>query len=140
MGKKKDIKGITVKKEDDFGEWYSQVIQKADLADYSPVSGCIIYKPNSYEIWENIKTAVDQRIKKLGVRNAYFPLFIPEKLLQKEANHIEGFAPEVAWVTQAGNTKLPERLAIRPTSETIMYDAYAKWIRSHHDLPLKINQ
>lgn len=140
MSEKKDIKGITTKKSENFSEWYTQLVQKADLADYSAVSGCIIYKPNSYAIWEKIVAVVDGKLKKLGVRNAYFPLFIPEKLLQKEAEHVEGFAPEVAWVTYAGNTKLPERLAIRPTSETIMYDAYAKWIRSHHDLPLKINQ
>jgi prolyl-tRNA synthetase len=136
---KKDTKGITAKKEN-FSEWYPQVIQKADLADYSAVSGCIIYKPNSYSIWEKIKDETDKRFKDIGIKNAYFPLFIPEKLLQKEAAHIKGFAPEVAWVTHAGKTKLDERLAVRPTSETIMYDAYAKWIRSHKDLPLRLNQ
>ncbi|MBR9683250.1 proline--tRNA ligase [Candidatus Woesearchaeota archaeon] len=135
----KDIKGITVKKEN-FSEWYTQVIQKADLADYSAVSGCIVYKPNSYLIWEKIKHLVDQRFKSVGIKNAYFPLFIPEKLLQKEEAHVEGFSPEVAWVTHAGKTKLDERLAVRPTSETIMYDSYAKWIRSHKDLPLRLNQ
>jgi prolyl-tRNA synthetase len=135
----KDIKGITVKKED-FSEWYPQVIEKADLADYTSVSGCIVYKPASYSIWENIRDACDKKFKKLGIQNCYFPLFIPEKLLQKEAKHIEGFAPEVAWVTQAGDTKLKERLAVRPTSETIMYESYSKWIRSHKDLPLRYNQ
>jgi len=137
---KNDIKGITVKKEEDFSEWYTQVIQKADLADYSIVSGCIVYKPNSYAIWEKIKDLVDQRFKNVGIKNAYFPLFIPESLLQKEAAHVEGFSPEVAWVTHAGKNKLGERLAVRPTSETIMYDSYSKWIRSHKDLPLRINQ
>jgi prolyl-tRNA synthetase len=136
----KDTKGITVKKEEDFSEWYTQVIQKADLADYSAVSGCIVYKPNSYSIWEVIKDVTDKKFKAVGIKNAYFPLFIPESLLQKEAKHIEGFAAEVAWVTHAGNSKLAERLAIRPTSETIMYDSYSKWIRSHNDLPLRINQ
>jgi len=138
--KKSDIKGITVKKEDDFSEWYTQVIQKADLADYSSVSGCIVYKPNSYSVWEVIKDVTDKKFKAVGIKNAYFPLFIPESLLQKEAAHVEGFAPEVAWVTHAGNSKLAERLAIRPTSETIMYDSYSKWIRSYNDLPLRLNQ
>ncbi len=137
---KLDTKGISVKKADDFSEWYTQVMQKADLADYSAVSGCIIYKPNSYAIWEKIRDEVDKRIKAIGVKNAYFPLFIPEKLLKKEAAHIAGFSPEVAWVTEAGDSKLDERLAIRPTSETIMYESYSKWIRSHRDLPLKMNQ
>ena len=137
---KADSKGITIKKTDDFGEWYAQVMQKADLADYSAVSGCIIYKPNSYAIWEKLRDVVDQRFKAIGIKNAYFPMFIPEKLLMKEATHIAGFSPEVAWVTHAGETKLDERLAVRPTSETIMYDSYSKWIRSHRDLPLRINQ
>ena len=136
----KDQKGITAKKSEDFSEWYTQLIQKADLADYSSVSGCIIYKPSSYAVWEKIQQLVDSRFKAIGIKNVYFPLFIPESLLQKEAEHIEHFAPEVAWVTHGGNTKLGERLAIRPTSETIMYDSYAKWIRSYNDLPLRLNQ
>jgi len=136
----KDIKGITVKKAEDFSEWYTQVIQKADLADYSAVSGCIVYKPHSYAVWEKIKEVTDKRFKAIGIKNAYFPLFIPESLLKKEAAHVEGFTPEVAWVTHAGSSKLKERLAVRPTSETIMYDSYAKWIRSYNDLPLRINQ
>ncbi|MFC1690589.1 proline--tRNA ligase [Nanoarchaeota archaeon] len=141
MAKEKELtQGITVKKDEDFGEWYSQVIQKSELADYSAVSGCIVFRPYSYEIWERIKQLMDERIKKLGVQNAYFPLFIPESLLTKEEEHVEGFAPEVAWVTHGGNTELGERLAVRPTSETIMYDSYSKWIRSHRDLPLKLNQ
>ncbi|MBT4935274.1 proline--tRNA ligase [Candidatus Woesearchaeota archaeon] len=137
---KKDTKGITVKKSDNFSEWYTQVIQKADLADYTSVSGCIAYKPGSYEIWEKIKNVTDVKFKQIGIKNCYFPIFIPESLLQKEADHIEHFSPEVAWVTHAGDTKLGERLAIRPTSETIMYESYSKWIRSHNDLPLRLNQ
>ena len=132
--------GLTVKKSEDFSEWYTQVIQKAELADYSAVSGCIVFRPYSYSIWEKIKEVVDERIKKMGVKNAYFPLFIPERLLKKEAENFKGFSPEVAWVTEAGSTKMEERLAVRPTSETIMYDFYSKWIRSWRDLPLKLNQ
>ncbi len=139
MDKKTNL-GITVKKEEDFSEWYTQLIQKADLADYSSVSGCIVYKPASYAIWEKIQAAVDKQFKQAGIQNAYFPLFIPESLLQKEATHIAHFSPEVAWVTHGGDTKLGERLAVRPTSETIMYESYAKWIRSHNDLPLRLNQ
>ena len=140
MAKKEIQQGLTVKKADNFSEWYTQVIQKADLADYSPVSGCIIFKPYSYAIWEKIKASVDTKIKAMDVQNAYFPLFIPEDLLNKEKEHVEGFSPEVAWVTHAGKSKLDQRLAVRPTSETIMYDAYSKWIRSWRDLPLKLNQ
>lgn len=145
MGKEKQEKkekkelGITAEK-DDFSEWFSQIMLKADLADYTEVSGCIVFKPSSYEIWEKIKNLVDIEFKKAGVRNAYFPLFIPEKYLNKEKEHVEGFSAEVAWVTHAGETKLNERLAVRPTSETIMYPSYSKWIRSWRDLPLKINQ
>ena len=136
----KDTKGITISKENNFSEWYTQVIQKAELADYSAVSGCIVYRPNSYALWEKIVQVTDAKFKAIGIKNAYFPLFIPESLLKKEATHIEGFAPEVAWVTMGGNTSLSERLAVRPTSETIMYDSYSKWIRSYHDLPLRLNQ
>jgi prolyl-tRNA synthetase len=132
--------GITVKKNEDFPEWYQQVVTKADLADYTSVSGCMVLKPYGYSIWEKIVAAVDSRLKKMGVKNCYFPLFIPESLLKKEQEHVEGFAPEVAWVTHAGNTKLDERLAVRPTSETIMYESYSKWIRSWRDLPMKLNQ
>ena len=127
-------------KKENFSEWYTEVVQKAELADYSSVSGCLIYRPYSYSIWEMIVAETDKRFKKIGIKNAYFPLFIPEKLLMKEAKHFAGFTPEVAWVTHAGNSKLDERLAIRPTSETIMYESYAKWIRSWRDLPLRINQ
>jgi prolyl-tRNA synthetase len=132
--------GITAKKEDNFSEWYTQAITKAELIDYSSVSGCMVIRPYGYAIWEKIQSHLDGEFKKRGVKNAYFPLFIPETLLTKEAEHVEGFAPEVAWVTHGGDSELAERLAIRPTSETIMYESYAKWIRSHRDLPLLINQ
>ncbi len=131
---------FTAKKEVNFSEWYTELIQKADLADYSSVSGCMVLKPACYALWEVVQSLIDKEFKKIGIQNAYFPLFIPEKLLQKESTHIKGFSPEVAWVTEAGDTKLSERLAIRPTSETIMYDSYSRWIRSWRDLPLKINQ
>ncbi|MFH1848676.1 MAG: proline--tRNA ligase [archaeon] len=136
----KDSLGLNVTKAGDFSEWYSQVVQKADLADYTSVSGCMVFKPYSYEIWEKTRDWFDRKIKQLGHKNAYFPLLIPERLLKKESEHVEGFSPEVAWVTHAGKSKLAERLAIRPTSETIMYESYAKWIRSHRDLPLLLNQ
>ncbi len=127
-------------KKSNFSEWYTEVIQKADLVDYGPVSGTMVMKPNGYSLWETAKRYFDKKIKKDGVRNAYFPMLIPERLLMKEAKHVEGFAPEVAWVTHGGKSKLKERLAIRPTSETIMYDSYSKWIRSWKDLPLRYNQ
>jgi len=132
--------GLTIKKEENFGEWYQQLILKSGLADYSSVSGCIILKPDSYAIWEKIVFELNKEFKKAGIKNCYFPLFIPEKAFEKEKEHVEGFTPEVAWVTHAGNTKLNERLAIRPTSEAIMYESYAKWIRSWRDLPLRYNQ
>jgi len=142
--KQKEMKeteaGITAKKKENFSEWYTQVIQKAEMADYTDVSGCIVFRPRAYAIWEKVQAWFDKEIKKLGIVNAYFPLFIPKRLLEKEAEHVEGFTPEVAWVTQAGETKLNEWLAIRPTSETIMYESYKKWIRSYRDLPLRLNQ
>jgi len=137
-GKPRDSKGITVEK-DNFSQWFTQIMLKADLADYSKVSGCIVFKPRSYALWEKVMQVVDGEFKKIGIKNAYFPLFIPESLLTKEQAHVEGFTPEVAWVTHAGNTKLDERLAVRPTSEAIVYDSYAKWIRSHKDLPMRWN-
>lgn len=139
MGKKSQ-EGLTVKKEENFSEWYTQLIIKSELADYSSVSGAIIFRPTSYQIWEKIKDACDKEFKKIGIKNCYFPLFIPEKSFSKEQEHVEGFTPEVAWVTHAGKTKLNEKLAIRPTSEAIMYESYSKWIRSWRDLPLKLNQ
>ena len=138
--KKKSQEGITIKKEDNFSEWYQQLILKAELADYTKVSGCIVFRPSSYQIWEKVIKVIDSEFKKIGIKNTYFPLFIPESTLSKEQEHVKGFTPEVAWVTHAGNTKLNERLAIRPTSETIMYGSYAKWIRSWRDLPLRLNQ
>ena len=140
MAEEKVDIGITVKKSEDFSEWYTQVIQKAGLIEYSSVSGCMIIRPWAYAIWEKIQEFFNKEIKKRGVKNAYFPLFIPETLLKKEAAHVEGFSPEVAWVTHAGDSKLAERLAVRPTSETIMYEAYSKWVRSYRDLPLRLNQ
>jgi len=131
--------GMTVKKEN-FNEWYLEVIKKAGMADYSSVSGCMVIRPYAYKIWENIQEFLNEKFERQGVKNAYFPLFIPERLLKKEAEHVQGFIPEVAWVTEAGSSELDEKLAIRPTSETIMYESYAKWIRSWRDLPLKINQ
>lgn len=137
---KKSEEGITTKKEEDFSEWYQQLIIKADLADYTAVSGCIVFKPTSWAIWEKIRDEIDKRLKMMNVKNVNFPLFIPEHLLTKEKEHVKGFSPEVAWVTEAGDTKLSERLAVRPTSEAIMYDSFSRWIRSWRDLPLKYNQ
>ncbi|KAK4049113.1 ribose-phosphate pyrophosphokinase 1 [Microbotryomycetes sp. JL221] len=132
--------GITVPKEQAvFGEWYSQVLTKGDMLDYYDISGCYILKPWSYGIWQDIQMWFDARIKELGVQNASFPLFVSNRALEREKDHIEGFAPEVAWVTKAGKSDLEEPIAIRPTSETVMYPYYAKWIRSHRDLPLKLN-
>lgn len=131
--------GITAEK-DEFSEWFTQLMLKADLADYTKVSGCIVFKPTAWAMWERIVGLVNERIKKMGVNNVCFPLFIPESLLVKEQEHVKGFTPEVAWVTQTGDTKLAERLAVRPTSEAIMYDSFSKWIRSWRDLPLKYNQ
>jgi len=136
MTKEKSQAGLNVKKSDDFSEWYNQVVQKAELADYSDVKGFMVIRPNAYSIWEAIQSYFDKRIKSLGVRNAYFPLLIPESFFKKEAEHAKGFTPEVAWVSNREG----ERLAIRPTSETIIYDSYSKWIRSWRDLPLRINQ
>jgi len=123
-----------------FSDWYNEVVIAAGLADYSDVKGCMIIKPYGYAIWENIQKIMDEKIKKLGAENVYLPLFIPENYFKKEAEHIKGFAPEVAWVTEAGNKKLKEKLALRPTSETIMYRTFAKWVSSYRDLPLKLNQ
>ncbi|BFH63828.1 proline--tRNA ligase [Paenibacillus azoreducens] len=126
--------------EEDFSRWYIDVIKKADLMDYSPVRGCIVFRPDGYEIWEHIQRELDRRFKETGHRNAYFPLFIPESFFQKEKEHVEGFNPELPWVTEAGGDKLEERLAIRPTSETMFGHMYAKWIQSYRDLPVLINQ
>ncbi|MBV9150033.1 MAG: proline--tRNA ligase [Candidatus Eremiobacteraeota bacterium] len=124
----------------DLSAWYTAVTLKAELVSYSPVRGCVVLRPYGFGIWENLQKALDQRFKATGHENAYFPLLIPEHLLIKEAQHVEGFAPEVAWVTEGGQEKLTERLAIRPTSEVIIGVMYAKWIQSHRDLPVLINQ
>ena len=131
--------GVTTKKADDLSEWYTQIVTKAELADYAPVKGFIILRPYGYSIWDRIKDILDRKLKASGHSNAYFPLLIPEGYLQKEATHFKGFTPEVFWVTQSGDNQLSERLAVRPTSETIVNDAYAKWVRSWRDLPLLIN-
>ncbi len=125
---------------EDFGRWYIDVVRRAELADYSPVKGCMVIRPYGYAIWELMQQALDRRFKATGHVNAYFPLFIPESLLMKEAEHVEGFAPQVAWVTQGGTEQLEERLVVRPTSETIIGTMYAKWIQSWRDLPILINQ
>jgi prolyl-tRNA synthetase len=124
----------------DFGRWYIDVVRRAELADYSPVKGCMVIRPYGYAMWELIQQGLDRRFKATGHVNAYFPLFIPESLLMREAEHVEGFAPQVAWVTQGGNDILEERLVIRPTSETIIGTMYAKWVQSWRDLPILINQ
>ena len=139
MDETKFVKDIA-SKEEAFSQWYIDVVKKADLADYTPVKGCMVIKPYGYALWENMQQCLDQRIKATGHKNAYFPLFIPESLLKKEAEHVEGFAPEVAWVTHGGDQKLEERLAVRPTSEAIIGSLYSKWIRSWRDLPVLINQ
>lgn len=127
-------------REEDYSQWYIDVVRKADLADYSDVKGCMVIKPYGYALWENLQADLDRRIKATGHLNAYFPLFVPESLLKKEADHVEGFAPEVPWVTQVGEEPLEERLCIRPTSEAIIGASYAKWIQSYRDLPVLINQ
>ncbi len=131
--------GITVKKDADFSEWYTQVILKAELADYSSGKGFMVIRPNGYAIWENFRDYFDREIKKTGHRNAYFPTLIPESLLKKEAEHFAGFVPEVFWVTKAGNNELGEPYAVRPTSETIIHDSMKNWIRSWRDLPVLLN-
>ena len=125
---------------DDFAQWYTDVVKKAELIEYSKVRGCMILRPNGYAIWENIQKNLDAMFKKTGVENVYMPLFIPESLLQKEKDHVEGFAPEVAWVTHGGDEKLEERLCVRPTSETLFCDLYSKIVHSHRDLPKLYNQ
>ena len=133
------VKHIT-KKSRDFSKWYTEIIRKAELADYAPVKGMIVIRPYGYSIWENLKSLLDKRIKETGHENAYFPMLIPESALQKETEHLEGFTPEVAWVTIGGTEELEERLAVRPTSEAIIGSMYSKWIKSYRDLPVMINQ
>ncbi|XP_014254259.1 bifunctional glutamate/proline--tRNA ligase [Cimex lectularius] len=132
--------GLEAEKETNLPEWYSQVLVKGEMIEYYDVSGCYILRPWSFSIWENIKNWLDVEIKKLGVKNCYFPIFVSRSVLEKEKTHISDFAPEVAWVTKSGDSDLAEPIAVRPTSETVMYPAYAKWIQSYRDLPIKLNQ
>lgn len=138
-GDKKFVEAIT-SMEEDFAQWYTDIVKKAELIDYSSVKGCMIIKPAGYAIWENIQKELDARFKETGVENVYLPMFIPESLLQKEKDHVEGFAPEVAWVTHGGMEQLTERLCVRPTSETLFCDYYANCIESYRDLPKLSNQ
>ena len=137
MGKQ-DV-GITVSKEDDFSEWYTQVVLKAKLADYAPVKGLIVLRPDGYSIWESLRSTFDKKFARNGIRNGFLPILIPESLLGKEQKHFAGFNPEVFWVTHSGTNEVGDRLALRPTSETLAYTLYSKWIQSWRDLPLKIN-
>ncbi|KAK2492694.1 hypothetical protein MC885_018242 [Smutsia gigantea] len=132
--------GLDAKKEEDLADWYPQVFTKSELIEYYDVSGCCILHPWAYCIWESITAFFDAEIKKVGVENCYFPMFVCQGALEKEKTHVADFAPEVAWVTRSGKTELAEPIAIRPTSETVIYPAYAKWVQSHRDLPIRLNQ
>ena len=138
-GEKKLVEAIT-SMEEDFAQWYTDVVKKAELCDYASVKGCMVIKPAGYALWENIQKELDKRFKEAGVENVYMPMFIPEGLLQKEKDHVEGFAPEVAWVTHGGLEALQERMCVRPTSETLFCDFYARDIHSYRDLPKVYNQ
>lgn len=140
MAKEKKLVEAITSMEEDFAQWYTDVVKKAELMDYSSVKGCMIFKPAGYAIWENIQKEMDRRFKELGVENVYMPMFIPESLLEKEKDHVEGFAPECAWVTQGGMNELQERLCVRPTSETLFCDFYKNDIHSYRDLPKVYNQ
>ncbi len=133
------VKKITQKSKD-FSKWYVEIIKKAEMADYAPIKGMMVIRPYGFAVWENLQSLLDLRIKETGHSNAYFPLFIPESFLEKEAEHLKGFSPEVAWVTHGGKDELEERLAVRPTSEAIIGNMYSKWIKSYRDLPVLINQ
>ncbi len=139
MADKKLVEQIT-SRDADFAQWYTDIVKKAELMDYSAVKGFMVIKPAGYAIWENIQKELDRRFKETGVENVYMPLLIPESLLQKEKDHVEGFAPEVAWVTYGGGAELPERYCVRPTSETLFCDFYAKDVQSYRDLPRLYNQ
>ncbi len=136
---KKMVESITAR-DVDFAQWYTDVVKKAELTGYTSVKGCMVFKPAGYALWENIRNELDRRFKETGVQNVYLPMLIPESLLDKEKDHVEGFAPEVAWVTQGGLEKLPERMCVRPTSETLFCDLYSKDIQSYRDLPKVYNQ
>lgn len=140
MAKENKLVEAITSMEEDFAQWYTDVVKKADLIDYTSVKGCMVLKPAGYALWENIQKELDARFKATGVENVYLPVFIPESLLQKEKDHVEGFAPEVAWVTHGGLEPLQERICVRPTSETLFCDFYAKDIQSHRDLPRLYNQ
>ena len=140
MAKEKKLVEEITSMDVDFAQWYTDVVKKAELTDYTSVKGCMVIKPAGYAIWENIQKELDARFKAVGVENVYLPMFIPESLLQKEKDHVEGFAPEVAWVTHGGMEELQERLCVRPTSETLFCDFYAKEIQSYRDLPKVYNQ
>lgn len=140
MAKEKKLVEAITSMNEDFAQWYTDVVRKAELVEYSNIKGCMIIRPNGYAIWENIQKRLDAMFKETGVENVYMPMFIPESLLQKEKDHVEGFAPEVAWVTQGGLEPLEERLCVRPTSETLFCDFYARIIQSHRDLPKLYNQ
>ena len=140
MAKDKKLVEAITSMDEDFAQWYTDVVKKAELCDYASVKGCMVIKPAGYAIWENIQHELDRRFKETGVQNVYMPLFIPESLLEKEKDHVEGFAPEVAWVTHGGLEPLQERLCVRPTSETLFCDFYAKDIHSYRDLPKVYNQ
>lgn len=138
--KKQTKLGLGVKKNENPADWYTQVITKAEMIEYYDVSGCYILRPWAFAIWERIQSFLDEKIKKIGVRNASFPIFVSSAALNKEQTHVNDFSPEVAWVTKAGDADLAEPIAIRPTSETVIYPAFAKWVQSHRDLPIKVNQ
>ena len=140
MAKEKKLVEQITSMDEDFAQWYTDVVKKAELIDYSSVKGCMIIKPAGYAIWENIQKELDRRFKETGVENVYMPMFIPESLLEKEKDHVEGFAPEVAWVTHGGLQPLQERLCVRPTSETLFCDFYKNLIHSYRDLPKNYNQ
>ncbi len=140
MEEQKEMRKISAKKSEDFSEWYVQALINSEFVDYTSVSGCIAFRPSSYFAWDALRSYINKRFEEAGIENVYFPMLIPERLLEKEKKHVEGFTPEVAWVTHTGNTKLDERLAIRPTSEAIMYESISKWVQSWRDLPMRFNQ
>jgi len=131
---------VQYKKAVNFSKWYAEVITKAELIDYYDISGCYILRPRSYFIWDQIQRFLDAKFSSLGVENCYFPMFVSKEKLETEKDHVEGFSPEVAWVTKSGQSDLAQPIAIRPTSETIMYPTFANWVHSHRDLPILINQ
>lgn len=135
----KKVIGITAKKNDDFSEWFSQVVEKAGLADYISAKGFIVLKPYGYAIWESIREYLDKKLKETGHNNGFLPCLIPESILNKEEDHFKGFSPEVFWVTHSGDSELNEKLALRPTSEALLYSIFPKWISSYRDLPFRIN-